>query len=628
MSTYFKFTVYFVLTAVLGTSFYSFFGRLYETASVDQSASFLLKTIIFTVIICIATLLLLLPAALNFSAGKKSTREESRKHTDFRKALNRVNLAAHLILYPCFAVIAEITAAVTSEGPVPFPSVTILSCMTGVLMYYTNLYNIPKICRYRDPNETESLPKKKAKGFDTSLKWLYRFFLSGTILIWFTPLAAVSFFIPMQEIADPLTGFRFYLNQAVTGTLSALILTCIPVFTLCLDLRRQTSQLSGWVLERKTTRNFSPRLAYCFTTDMIMLEDKINGFMNRLQDSLSYLEKESTKLIEEKQELVNKGESAVEIINTISESLDQIRESSLSQKEVINLTDTEVNSLVSGAMDMIQQVSFQNQSIQQSSASVSEISSAVASIAEMARQANIVSTMMKESSESGHRTLSRTTDTIKSIQTSSLDIQQILQSIQKIAKQTNLLSMNASIEAAHAGDTGRGFAIVADEVRSLSSLSNRNAKEIEAHIEMMIEKVNHGVEAITAAGNAFNDIVNGIGENFELMNRITDSMNSQQKSTQTTLESTFAIVKSVEQISSFAEKQNQYTQNAKKIMNEVVAHADRIGSTIEKQQKELEKAAALARKAITNIETDCATAGDMLQSVQIFQNNSLQEERQ
>ena len=127
--------------------------------------------------------------------------------------------------------------------------------------------------------------------------------------------------------------------------------------------------------------------------------------------------------------------------------------------------------------------------------------------------------------------------------------------------------MHASIEAAHAGDTGRGFAIVADEVRSLSALSNKNAKEIETHIEMMIEKVNRGVDAITAAGNAFNDIVSNIDENFDLMNRIAESMSAQQKTTQTTLESTFDIVKSTEQISSFAEKQNQYTQNIKEIMN-------------------------------------------------------------
>ena len=173
---------------------------------------------------------------------------------------------------------------------------------------------------------------------------------------------------------------------------------------------------------------------------------------------------------------------------------------------------------------MIRQVLKQNQSIQQSSASVSEISAAVSSITEMTKQATITSTVMKEASESGRLTLNQTTDMIKSIQAASLDIQTILQSIQKTAKQTNLLSMNASIEAAHAGDTGRGFAIVADEVRSLSALSNKNAKEIETHIEMMIEKVNRGVDAITAAGNAFSDIVSRIDENFDLMNRISVSM--------------------------------------------------------------------------------------------------------
>lgn len=626
MSIYLKFIVHFVLTSLLGTSFYSFFGSLYETITVNGSVSFWVKSLIFTAAVCTAGILLLLPATLKFSAKKNTSADKQKRHTEYRLLLTRFTALMHLILYPVFAIAAEIFTASHNNNGVRFPSLTILACLTGILMFYTNLYHISKICRYHNSFDPQNSTEKN--GFRSSLKWLHRFFLAGTLLIWVTPLSAVAFFIPLKESSDLSNGYLYYMGQAAFGTLTALILTCIPVFTLCLDIRRQTGKMSKWVLERKTTRNFTPRLSFCFTTDMIELEDKINNFMNRLQNSLAFLKKESLLIIEEKEKLTQKGSGAIETINTISESLNQIRESSLSQKEVIDLTETEVNSLVSGATDMIRQVSHQNQSIQQSSASVSEISSAVSSIAEMARQANIVSTMLKESSEAGHQTLIRTNDTIKAIQTSSLDIQQILQSIQKIAKQTNLLSMNASIEAAHAGDTGRGFAIVADEVRSLSSLSNRNAKEIEAHIEIMIEKVNHGVEAITAAGNAFNDIVNGIGENFELMNRITDSMTSQQKSTQSTLESTFAIVKSVEQISSFAEKQNQYTQNAKKIMNEIVELADRIGTTIEKQQKELETVSDRARKAIVNIETDRSTAADMLQSIQIFQNDSRQEDLQ
>lgn len=621
MSTYFKFTVYFVLTALLGTSFYSFFGRLYETASAVDAAFFLLKTAGFSMSICAVGLLILLPVAHAFALGHHSEEEEAQRQADFRNVLKRMTLILHLILYPGFAIIAEF---ISDEAPSTLPSMPILAVLSGILMLYANLYNIPKICKLHTPANGDSTDK----GFDSSLKWLYRFLLSGTALIWFTPLAAASFFIPMQDIVNPVAEYRLFMQQAYSGTMAALLLTGLPTLIFCLDFRRQTGKLTQWVLERKTNHHFQDHLSYCFMGDMIELEDKINCFMNRLQNTISFLEEESTKIINEKEELVQTGENAVETLRSISETLDQIRDSSVSQKEVIDVVESEVDSLVSGSIEMIQQVASQNQSIQQSSASVSEISSAVASIADMARQANIVSTMMKESSESGHQILNRTTDTIKSIQTSSLDIQQILQSIQKIAKQTNLLSMNASIEAAHAGDTGLGFAIVADEVRSLSSLSNRNAKEIETHIEMMIDKVNHGVEAITDAGNAFADIVNGIGENFELMSRITDSMNMQQKSTQTTLESTFSIVKSVEQIASYSEKQNQYTQNAKKIMNEVVACADLIEKTIEKQQKELETASDFARKAIVNIESDRATAGEMLQFVQIFQNNTPQEENQ
>lgn len=626
MSLYLKFIVHFVLTSLLGTSFYSFFGSLYETISITEAVSFWVKSLIFTVIVCTSAVLLLLPVLSKVTAEKIPSVNSKKRPSDTRSVLTLFTAIMHLILYPLFAVIAEIIGISDNDSGLRLPILTVLACLSGILMFYTNLYHISKICRSHNASEPQN--PKKANTSRSSLKWLHRFVLGGTLLIWATPLSAVAFFVPLRDVSELSNGYLYYMGLAAFGTLAALALTCIPVLTLCMDIRRQTGKLSKWVLERKTTRNFTPRLSFCFTTDMIEIEDKINNFMNRLQNSLAFLKKESLLIIEEKEQLTRRGKSAVETSNTISESLNQIRESSLSQKEVIDLTENEVNSLVSGATDMIRQVSHQNQSIQQSSASVSEISSAVASIAEMARQANIISTMLKESSESGRQTLIRTNDTIKAIQTSSLDIQQILHSIQKIAKQTNLLSMNASIEAAHAGATGRGFAIVADEVRSLSSLSNRNAKEIETHIEMMIEKVNHGVEAITAAENAFNDIVNGIGENFELMNRIADSMTTQQKSTQSTLESTFAIVKSVERISSLAEKQNQYTQNAKKIMDEVVELADRIGTTIEKQQKELESVSDMARQAVINIETDRSTAADMLQSIQIFQNDSRQEKLQ
>ena len=436
--------------------------------------------------------------------------------------------------------------------------------------------------------------------------------------------------MPLMTVVTIITtdgdfNYQFYLLSATGGVLVSLLLTLFPIALYCSDIRSQTNKLLQWVHNRRQTREFSERLSYCFTFDMIILEDKINQFMNQIHHSLIFLEKKSRDIIAEKEELSRQKESSSQSLTVISESLSQICESAESQKELIDLTDNEVKSLVSGASDMIRQVLKQNQSIQQSSASVSEISAAVSSITEMTKQATITSTVMKEASESGRLTLNQTTDMIKSIQAASLDIQTILQSIQKTAKQTNLLSMNASIEAAHAGDTGRGFAIVADEVRSLSALSNKNAKEIETHIEMMIEKVNRGVDAITAAGNAFSDIVSSIDENFDLMNRISESMSTQQKTTQSTLELTFDIVKSTNQISLLSEKQNQYTQSIKKIMDEVVILADHINKNITSQQNELNVLSDVSQQAFTLIEGDQETAKGMLNFILSNRNVSLAE---
>lgn len=623
MGIYRKFILFLSLTALAGTSFFSFFGSLYETASVRTALLVLAIVDAFTVFVAGITALLLLPAFRSYKNGQlPSTLEElSAIETLFLKSVT----AVFFLVFPLSAIGAELLLIYVWHHVFDLSDVIIFSVMAGLPLLYANVYYVKRICNCRDKAETIT---ERSISIRSPRKWLFRFFASGTALIWVMPLTSVLAIILGHSPTEEDSAYRFYLFSSIAGTSAALILACFPIALFCLDIRIQTNKLLSWVQERKRTRNFSVRLTYCFTPDMIILEDKINRFMSQIRESLNFLKKESMLIIEEKENLTVSGESSVQTLRTLSESLSQIKESADSQKELIDLTDNEVTSLVSGAVDMIQQVSHQNQSIQQSSASVSEISSAVASIAEMARQATIISTLMKESSESGHLTLKQTTEMIKSIQTASLDIQAILQSIQKIAKQTNLLSMNASIEAAHAGDTGRGFAIVADEVRSLSALSNKNAKEIETHIEMMIEKVNRGVDAITAAGNAFNDIVSNIDENFDLMNRIAESMSAQQKTTQTTLESTFDIVKSTEQISSFAEKQNQYTQNIKEIMNEVVSLADGITKTIEEQQKELDELSNIFQEAFIGIENDRSMAQSMLDSVLIFQNESTEEEKQ
>ena len=159
-------------------------------------------------------------------------------------------------------------------------------------------------------------------------------------------------------------------------------------------------------------------------------------------------------------------------------------------------------------------------SIEEMTASLNEIETQTKQNAENANQANKMAQNVNDVATHGNEQMKSMLDSMEAINESSKDTSKIIKIIEEIASQTNLLAVNASIEAARVGEHGTGFAVVATEVRNLAAKSAESAQRITTMIEGTIKKVQAGTEIAHSTASALNQIVTGVTKVADLVGEI------------------------------------------------------------------------------------------------------------
>ncbi|AEJ20074.1 methyl-accepting chemotaxis protein [Gracilinema caldarium] len=215
--------------------------------------------------------------------------------------------------------------------------------------------------------------------------------------------------------------------------------------------------------------------------------------------------------MDEIRRLVSDTSSAIAKIENQIHNLEQNTNESAVAVEVIAHRITDLNQ------------SIENESTAQieSSASINEMVASIKNVAESAARRRTAMEKLTGTTDNGMERLNSLLGYIAKIEGSIGSIQQMVAVINAIAGSTNLLSMNAAIEAAHAGDAGRGFAVVADEIRNLADTTGKNAKEIGRQLKEVIQIIKTAAEESDITRTAFQEIRQEIGSVIDAFNEIT-----------------------------------------------------------------------------------------------------------
>lgn len=258
-----------------------------------------------------------------------------------------------------------------------------------------------------------------------------------------------------------------------------------------------------------------------------------NVFDSIMQQNLRNLEEMKTRneqsrnLAKSSVDQMNKAEILLENAQETASAVVEIERNLQSINQNMGGLDTNIRSsvnileeLTASVAEMKGSIGEQSEKVSQSTGGIVQIVENIRSVEEIVKTEEQSVATLKDKSREGEQIVSEAMKAFTNVTDQIDNIHGMTSLISKIAAQTNLLAMNAAIEAAHAGDTGRGFAVVAQEIRNLAESSSTNAKDIANRLKDLIQSIETANEKVNSTGISFKDILKEVESVSLSMERI------------------------------------------------------------------------------------------------------------